>query len=164
MQQCHNWYIIYTRPRQEKRVTEEIATYNFEYYLPLKTVIRKWSDRIKMVTEPIFSNYVFVKTTEHKRNELFQVSGVVKFLSFAGKVAILKETEINRMRIIEQKGFDIQSEPCLCQGQEIVVKNGPFAGLTGTLVKKMNSCRFLIRLPVLKQSVSVQISEKDLYI
>jgi transcriptional antiterminator RfaH len=54
------WYVIYTRPRHEKRVVEHLAQLNIETFLPCIVTLRKWHDRKKYLEVPLFPSYVFV--------------------------------------------------------------------------------------------------------
>lgn len=67
---------------------------NIESYCPLNKVRRKWSDRIKTIEEPLFKSYVFVKIAEQDRTRVRMTNGVVNFVYWDGKPAIIKEKEI----------------------------------------------------------------------
>ena len=54
------WYVLYTKPRQEKKVTDSLNAIGVEAYCPLVTVIKQWSDRKKKVQIPLINSYVFV--------------------------------------------------------------------------------------------------------
>lgn len=92
------WLAVYTRPRWEKKVNQLLTDKGFESYCPLNKVRRKWSDRIKLVEEPLFKSYVFVRVNEDERSEIRQTTGVVNFLYWNGKPAVVKEREINAIR------------------------------------------------------------------
>jgi transcription antitermination factor NusG len=65
-----------------------------ESYCPLNKVRRKWSDRIKIVEEPLFKSYVFVKIDDEGRTRVRMTEGVVNFVYWNGKPALIKEKEI----------------------------------------------------------------------
>jgi transcription antitermination factor NusG len=163
-----NWYVLYTRPKFEKSICQEIEILNtenifYESYVPVKVVTRRWSDRIKKIEEPLFYSYVFVKTDMRHKVNLLQIPGVMRFVSTDGKPATISSEEIDRIRMIEKQCGDIQNEPYYSTGDRVMVKQGPFAGMQGILLKKLNNRpRFLIRLPLLQQAISVDISVDDL--
>ncbi len=74
------WFAIYTRPRWEKKVHILLMQKGIESYCPLNKVRRRWSDRIKLVEEPLFKSYVFVKTDEAGRTPVRMTDGVVNFV------------------------------------------------------------------------------------
>lgn len=90
-----NWYVIYTKPKWEKKVAEKLNEAGIECYCPLITQIKQWSDRKKKVEVPLFNSYVFVHLNDTDRNSVFQVAGVVRYLFWLGKPAIVKDEEIS---------------------------------------------------------------------
>jgi transcription antitermination factor NusG len=92
------WYAIYTRPRWEKKVNSLLSEKGIESYCPLNKVRRKWSDRIKTVEEPLFKSYVFVKIDEADRSNVRMTTGVVNFVYWNGKPAVIREKEIQTIK------------------------------------------------------------------
>jgi len=88
------WYVLYTKPRWEKKVNLLLAEKAFEGYCPLNKVRRKWSDRYKTVEEPLFKSYVFVHAENSQLTALRAVPGVLNFVYWNGKPAVVKEKEI----------------------------------------------------------------------
>jgi transcription antitermination factor NusG len=70
------WYVLYTKPRWEKKVDKALLQKGIESYCPLNRVKRKWSDRIKTIEEPLFKSYVFVRVEEKDKTEVRYVDGV----------------------------------------------------------------------------------------
>ena len=93
------WYAVYTRPRWEKMVAALLQRAGIESYCPLNKVRRKWSDRIKLVEEPLFKSYVFVKVDESGRTGVRMTDGVINFVYWNGKPAIVKEKEIEAIKL-----------------------------------------------------------------
>jgi transcription antitermination factor NusG len=91
------WYALYTKPRWEKKVDKALQQKGIEAYCPLNRVKRKWSDRIKTIEEPLFKSYVFVKVEEKDRTEVRYVDGVLNYVYWNGKPAVIKEEEIMSM-------------------------------------------------------------------
>jgi len=89
-----NWYVVYTKPKWEKKVAEKLNEIGIECYCPLITQIKQWSDRKKKIEVPLFNSYVFVKLSDSDRNSVFQVSGVIRYLFWLGKPAIVRNEEI----------------------------------------------------------------------
>jgi transcription antitermination factor NusG len=98
MPMSFKWYAIYTRPRWEKKVNSLLLQKNIESYCPLNKVRRKWSDRIKTIEEPLFKSYVFVKIADDERTSVRMTNGVVNFVYWNGKPAIIKEKEIQTIK------------------------------------------------------------------
>ena len=90
-----NWYVVYTKPKWEKKVAEQLTQRGIECYCPIVTEVRQWSDRKKKVEVPLFNSYVFVRLAEVDRNLVFQSSGVVRYLFWLAKPAIVRDEEIS---------------------------------------------------------------------
>jgi len=69
-----------------------------ETYCPLNKIQRKWSDRLKVVEEPLFKSYVFVKVSEGEKTPVRMTDGVVNFVYWLGKPAIVKDREIETIK------------------------------------------------------------------
>ena len=93
------WFALYTKPRWEKKVNQLLIDKGVECYCPLNKVKRKWSDRTKTLEEPLFKSYVFVKVTEEERTKVRLTNGVVNFVYWNGKPAIVREKEIGRAHV-----------------------------------------------------------------
>ncbi|KFF18288.1 UpxY family transcription antiterminator [Flavobacterium hydatis] len=90
-----NWYVVYTKPKWEKKVADQLNKIGITSYCPLITQIRQWSDRKKKVEVPLFNSYVFVQLGDLDRNLVFQTPGVIRYLFWLGKPAIVRDEEIN---------------------------------------------------------------------
>jgi len=88
------WFAIYTRPRWEKKVNLLLQEKGVESYCPLNKVRRKWSDRVKTIEEPLFKSYVFVKVNDEEKTTVRMTAGVMNFVYWNKKPAIIKEREI----------------------------------------------------------------------
>lgn len=157
------WYVLYTRPRYEKKIASEICLgSHHQCYLPLRRIIKKWGERNQAVEEPLFPNYIFVKTTARDRVRLFDIPGVARFVSFEGKAVTVEEKEIEKIKLLEACGTEIKTEPYASVGSPVMIKRGIFAGLQGVLCRKLKNARLIVRMPLLKQAISINITEEDL--
>ena len=131
------WYVIYTKPRNEKKVAERLLQIGITVYCPMITMMKQWSDRKKKVQVPLLNSYVFVCLEEKEREQVFQVSGVVRYLFWLGKPAIVREDEIaalqdglkDTMTSFEVKDIKI--------GDVLPIPSGPFQGKEG-IIKQIN--------------------------
>ena len=123
-----NWYVVYTKPKWERKVAEQLGKIGIECYCPLITVVRQWSDRKKKIEVPLFNSYVFVQLAESDRNLVFQSTGAVRYLFWLGKPAIVRNFEIEAI----QKWLSAPDEYEIAldtwkKGDKIVLESGPFA-------------------------------------
>ena len=131
------WYVLYTKPRQEKKVADSLNAIGIEAYCPLVTVVKQWSDRKKKVQIPLINSYVFVNIDEYKREDVFKVYGIVRYIFWLGKPAIVRAIEIETLRnsldgVIDS--FEIEE---IIKDTHITLDKGPFKGAEG-IVKHLN--------------------------
>lgn len=93
------WYAVYTQPRWEKKVHRLLTEEGVESYCPLNLVSRRWSDRIKKIEEPLFKSYVFVHITDKQFFTVRDLPGVVNFVYWLGKPAVIRDEEIENIRL-----------------------------------------------------------------
>ena len=150
-----DWYVIYTHPQQERKIYANLLHQNLTAYLPMQIVVRRWSDRMKQLTTPLFPNYLFVRITDRERASVLKLAGVARFISFEGRAALIADEEIEIIRRME--GANAEPEPGLITGDRVQIMQGPFAGLEGVLFKKQGKERFGLRLDGLRQVLSLDI-------
>lgn len=129
------WFALYTESRQEKKVTKRLVQLGVEVYCPLIIQERQWSDRKKKVEVPLLSSYVFVKLEEHERELVFQVSGIVRYLYWLGKPAIVKDSEIEVMKNWLQDKYVSFEVIGIQPGSDYEIPSGPFIGHKGKVEK-----------------------------
>lgn len=130
------WLAIYTKARWEKKVHQLLTAKGFESYCPLHKVKKKWSDRIKIVEEPLFKSYIFVKVAEEHRTEVRMVNGVVNFVYWLGKPAVIPEKEILTIKRFLDEYQEVSAQPIkIAPGQKVQVTHGVFMDTKGKVIK-----------------------------
>ena len=129
------WLAVYTKPRWEKKVNKLLLEKGVESYCPLNKVRRKWSDRIKTVEEPLFKSYVFVKVNDSDRTAVRMTNGVINFVYWDGKPAVIKEKEISAIRrfLDEYENVQVQAMD-LKLNQRVVITGGPLMDQSGHIL------------------------------
>lgn len=141
-----NWYVVYTKPKWEKKVAEQLQKIGITTFCPLITQIRQWSDRKKKVEVPLFNSYVFVQLDEIQRNDVFQVSGVVRYLFWLGKPAVVRDDEIEIIR--KSLNSDLVEDVLVesyKKGDRITVEAGAFKDKVG-VVKEVSNSQYVLVL------------------
>jgi transcription antitermination factor NusG len=114
------WYAVYTRPRWEKKVSELIGKKNVETYCPLNRVVRQWSDRKKLIFEPLFTSYVFVQCTEKEHVLIRQTPGVINLVYWLKKPAIIRDVEIEMIQRFLNEHQNVKLEKAAVNVNDIV--------------------------------------------
>lgn len=133
------WLAVYTRPRWEKKVNQLLEEKGVERYCPLNKIRRKWSDRIKVIEEPLFKSYVFVKVNDDDRTEVRMTPGVINFVYWLGKPAIIKEKEINAIKRFLDEYENVEARPVEIKiDQRVKVNAGPMMEHEGKVISIKN--------------------------
>ena len=141
-----NWYVGYSKPKWEKKVAEQLTKRGVECYCPLIIQVRQWSDRKKKIEVPLFNSYIFVRLAETDRNLVFQSTGVVRYLFWLGKPAIVRDEEINTIKkwLTTPDKFEI-SVSSLQVGDKVVLESGPFKSQEA-IVQEVNKNNYVLVL------------------
>ena len=160
-QQVAKWYALYTCPRHEKRVAEQIEERRISCFLPLYRSVRRWKDRRKELELALFPGYVFVRIAPHNRLQVLMLPGVVRLLTFNGQPSALPEAEIESLRRGLAGHVRMTPHPYLQVGRRVRVRSGPMAGLEGILRRRKEGLRLVISIEMLARAVAVEIDEAD---
>jgi transcription antitermination factor NusG len=157
------WYALYTKPRWEKKVHKLLSQKNFEAYCPLNKVKRKWTDRIKTIEEPLFRSYVFVKVADAERTEVRFVDGVLNFVYWNGKPAIVKEEEIIELKKFLSEFEDVQvSNIDIKPADEVMLTSGVMMGAKGLVLRVMGPNTVEVRIESLGFLITAKFDKKSL--
>jgi transcriptional antiterminator NusG len=130
-----NWNVLYTRSRCEKKVAALLSKRGIENYCPLNRVVRKWSDRHKLIYEPLFSSYVFVRPNAEDAYKISQLTNdIVNFVYWLGKPAIVKESEIDNIKAFLNAYTNIKLEKSDIQiNDNVRIISGPLMNRQGSV-------------------------------
>ena len=133
-----SWHVIYTKPRAEKKVEERLNNFGIEAYCPLKLEIKQWSDRKKKILVPVLPSMVLVNIDEKERNKVFDIPGVVRYMFWLKKHAIVKDDEVSSLRsLLSQNNIISQNTETLKVGENINVPG--FENQSGIIKKISNN-------------------------
>ena len=158
-----NWYAVYTKPRWEKKVAKLLDEKGIENYCPLNKVVKQWSDRKKVVMEPIFKSYVFVRVEDKEKFELKNISGILNFVYWLGKPAIVRDEDIDTIRkFLNEFGEVTVSEiDQLKVNAKVRVKQGIMMNYLGLLVEVMGN-KVKVRIESMGIYLFAQFDKKNL--
>jgi transcription antitermination factor NusG len=136
MKEHSYWHALYTKPRWEKKVADLLDAKGVEHYCPLNKIIKQWSDRKKVVLEPLFKSYVFVKVDEAKKWDLLKIAGVLNYVTWLGKPAKIKETEIDTIRRFLKEFSSVEVVNDILEvNARVKVKQGALMDYQGILMR-----------------------------
>lgn len=156
-QSNHRWFAIRVRSRCEKAVAAAARNKGFEEFLPLYRSRHRWSDRSKLIDEPLFPGYVFCRLNPEHRFGLLTIPGVMHLVGAGSVPQALADDEVLVIREALRRDATVEPWPFLEDGSRVRLQSGPLAGLEGLLVQADPRQRLVMGLSVLKQSVAVEI-------
>jgi transcription antitermination factor NusG len=151
------WYAVYTCPRHEKVVTEQLTLRSVEAFLPTFVTESHWKDRRVRIQTPVFPGYVFTRINLSERSKVFTVPGVVRMLSFNGTPAPIDNSEIEAVRLCLERGATLEPHPFLEVGDRVRVRSGVLEGLEGVVSRCKKERRLIIPISLINQSVAVEV-------
>jgi transcription antitermination factor NusG len=158
-----NWYAVYTKPRWEKKVAKLLDEKGIENYCPLNRVIKQWSDRKKVVLEPIFKSYVFVNIADANKWDLKKVNGILNFVYWLGKPALIKDQEIDTIRKFLNEFSDVQVEELgqLKVNAKVRIRQGVMMNYHGLLIE-LSGNRAKVKIDSMGVSLNAHFDKKNL--
>ncbi len=155
------WLVVYTKPRWEKKVNTSLVKKGIEAYCPLNKVRRKWSDRMKTIEEPLFKSYVFVKVEDAGMTEVRFVDGVLNYVYWNGKPAIVREEEIIEIKKFMSEYEDVEvSSIELKPADAVVLNTGVMMGATGRVMRMMGNNTVEVRIDSLGFILTAKFDKK----
>ncbi len=159
--QATAWYVTYTCSRYERTVVEQMERRGLQCFLPTYRSVRRWKDRRKEISMPLFPGYVFVNLDLQERRKVLEIAGVVQIVSFNGKPAALPAEEIEHLRCTLSRDCRMEPHPYLKTGCRVQVRSGPLAGLEGILVRRKDRYRLVLSVDLIMRSMAVEVEEAD---
>jgi len=133
------WFVVYTRPQQELKVAGQLSAMGITNYCPTITLVKQYSDRKKKVIKPLLSSYVMVRLEENQRDKVFSCSGIVRYLFFLGKPAVVPAFEIDLMQDHLNGVYNDIKVTTLSVGDSHTIAEGLFSGVLGKVVETDNT-------------------------
>lgn len=159
------WFVVYTRSRCEKKVATALTKKNVVNYCPLNMKMRQWSDRKKIVSEPLFPSYVFIFIEEDKLFTIKNMSDhIVNPVFWLGKPARIKDEEIEAIRYFlhEYSSVRIVKQPVKINDKVKIIR-GPFLNHEATVSGFKNNL-ISLQLPSLGYMILSEINTSDVEI
>ena len=156
------WYALYTKPRWEKKVFRLLSEKGVEAYCPLNKVSRKWSDRMKTVEEPLFKSYVFARVSEEEQTRVRMTAGVMNFVYWQGKPAIIRAKEIETIRKFLNEYENVIAEPMqLKEDSKVIIRQGLFMDHEAKVLK-IEGNRVKVEIESIGYSLIASVDKKNL--
>ena len=155
------WLVIYTKPRWEKKLADQLAQKGFEVYCPTQRVKRRWSDRTKWIDQPLFSSHIFIHMEPERRDAVYFTPGFVRFLFWDKRPAVVRDEEIATLkRWLNDFDHEAITVEAISPGTKVHVQSGPLQGRDG-IVLEQRGTKLELYLEDLQVKVSVDLSKTE---
>jgi transcriptional antiterminator RfaH len=157
------WYVVSTKPHQEKQAELHIKQWGIESLLPLLKTSKVIRRVRKTVVEPLFPGYLFARfELDRHYRAVSYATGVRKIVDFGSGPVELDEAMIVAMKERLNDGYVTPYQETFKSGQIVQIKGGPLAGLEAVFVKEMTERnRVLLLLNTIGFRAKVTV-ERDL--
>ena len=152
------WFALYTKPRWEKKADSILVRKGIESWCPVQKAERQWSDRKKIIEDPLFKSYLFVHIREDERLAVLQTDGILNFVHYLGKPAIIKDEEIDLIKsyLLEKDArISVQGLQAFKENDKVVITHGVFMDNEGTILRS-GSKKVYVKLESLQQVMVVE--------
>ena len=157
-----HWYALYTKPRWEKKVHALLTEKRIQSYCPLNKVRKKWSDRIKTVEEPLFKSYVFANVNEEEQTKVRMTAGVMNFVYWQGRPAIIPAREIETIRKFLNEYENVTAEPLeVKEDSRVTIRQGLFMDHEAKVLK-IEGNRVKVVIESIGYSLIASLDKKNL--
>ncbi len=135
-----SWYVVYTRPRWEKKIASILDSRGIENYCPLNRIQKQWSDRKKIVFEPLFKGYIFIKISDAHKWDVKQIEGIINYVYWLGKPAKVKEDEIDTIKKFLSEFENVEvTESTIKKSSKVMISQGVLMNYNGVVVEVLGN-------------------------
>ncbi len=153
-----HWFAVRTSVRWEMRACSELSQRGIETWLPLSHVRHKWSDRTKIVDQPLFPGYLFSRFDLGDRIRVLETPGVKQILGVGPSPVAISQSEIDNLKTLVDAKPLLVPWPYLRAGQRVRIDRGPLAGVEGFVLRaEQGALSIVVSVDLLQRSVATQI-------
>lgn len=152
------WFAVKVNSRYEFRASQELRERGIEPFLPVRKSLRRWTDRRKVIEEPLFPGYVFGRFRPSERVQVLRCAGVVQILGVGRTPTPVSDEEIASVYRLMNSPVALFPYPRVPVGEKVRVEEGPLAGVEGTVVRAEDGKpRLVVSVTLLQRSVAAEV-------
>lgn len=151
------WFALQVRSQRESQVASHLTGKGYEFFLPLYTCRKRWSDRIKKIDLPLFPGYLFCRFNPYDRLPILKTPWVLQIVGFNQIPTPVDDEEINTVRRLVASGGAAEPWPYVAVGETVRIESGPLRGVAGILTQVKGNHKIVVSITLLQRSVAVEI-------
>lgn len=152
------WWVAHVRSRQEKLLARFLREQSVAHYLPQYEKTIRRAGRTFVSYLPLFPGYVFFRGTAAERRQALTTNVIVQVLEVRDQAQL--EGELTALWRLQSSGAPLVPWQYLGPGDEVEITDGPFRGLTGTVLREKGALRLVVSVTFLRQSVAAEIDRE----
>lgn len=154
------WFALRVKPRSESRASDDLSIRGFEPFLPAQPVRRRWSDRVKVLSEALFPGYLFCRFDPLERVRVLETPGIIQIVGHGNTPVPVEDAEVDAIQAMVASGLPLVPWPYLKAGHRVKIDAGPLAGMEGVIVRAENGARVVVSVTLLQRSVAAEIERE----
>lgn len=151
------WWVLHTRPRQEKALARQLQQRELRYYLPLAPRRFRVRGRVMTSYNPLFPGYLFLLAEGEERLGALATSRVVRSLSVTDQQSLW--SDLAQIHRLIASGAPVTPEDRLAPGMVVEIRSGPLAGLRGKILRTASGRRFVVEVNFIQRGASVLLDD-----
>jgi transcriptional antiterminator RfaH len=152
-----SWWVLHTRPRQEKSLARQLHQGHVPYYLPLAPRRSRIRGRLVTSYNPLFPGYLFLLAEPEERITALGTARVVRSLAVSDQPRLWHD--LSQLQRLIATGAPVTPEDRLAPGMSVEIRSGPLAGLKGKILRTASGRRFVIEVDFIQQGASVLLDD-----
>ena len=150
------WYVLHTKPRQEKILSQDLAARKIRHFLPMIVRVRHYGRRKIQIEEPLFPGYLFLRGNAEDTYVADRTHRVAQILTVSDQLRL--QYDLRNIALALEKRAPLNPYPYLQSGTWVEVTSGPFQGVQGVVESQTGADRLVIGVEILGQAVSIQLN------
>jgi transcription antitermination factor NusG len=159
VEEGERWFALSVVPRKEKATAQTLRAKGYEDFLPMYSVKRRWSDRVKTVDMPLFPGYVFCRFDPKIRLPILKIATVMAVAGLGKTPQPVPDEEIRALQVVCESGMQPVPCPYITAGAKVRILEGPLTGLEGILTEA-SEVRLVLSVTLLQRSISVEVERE----
>jgi transcriptional antiterminator RfaH len=160
-----HWYLIYTKPRQEKSALQNLEQQGYQCYLPLLPKEKLRQGVVALTDEPLFPRYLFINLAQDfmakSWSPIRSTKGVSRLVRFGAEPARVDDALIEHLRSHETSVTEVP-ERLFRPGERVLLTEGPFAGIEGIYQMPDGDRRVMVLIELMSKPVAIYMAPGSL--
>jgi transcriptional antiterminator RfaH len=154
------WYLIYTKPRQEKSALQNLEQQGYQCYLPLLPKEKLRQGAVALTDEPLFPRYLFINLAQDfmakSWSPIRSTKGVSRLVRFGAEPARIDDALVDLLRAHEASAIG-EPQRLYQVGERVQLTAGPFAGIEGIYQMADGDRRVMVLIELMSKKVAVPV-------